>query len=145
LGSLLASRILSARLQEAPEDRQAWVDFPFWAVVCQVWGATVLTPLWAERVTVQDKPTNEVEPLHGDASKVDRVSPTESLPIPVRISLFENLFVDSSLKSGTCGAQAASAGPLLQAVNLRDQPHSTIRTVDARLHSGTEGLVVKRA
>jgi hypothetical protein len=140
LGSALDPWLLTAWRQEAPQDGEAWVYFPFWALLRLVWGAAVSTSLWAERVTVQNQPPDEVEALYGDAPEVDRVATTEPLPFTLGMALFNNLFIDACLKGSACWAQASSASPLLHATNVCDQPYPTIRAIDARLNGCVDQL-----
>jgi hypothetical protein len=93
---------------------------------------------------VQNQPTDEVETLYGDAPEVDRVATTEPLPFTLGMALFKNLFIDACLKGSACWAQASSASPLLHATNVCDQPHPTIRAIDARLNGCVDQLSFRR-
>ncbi len=90
------------------------------------------TTLWAERVTVKNQPTDEVEALYGDAPEVDRVATTEPLTFTERVTLFKNLFIDTRFKGSACRVKTSTACPLLQAANLCNQPHSPISAIEAR-------------
>lgn len=133
LGSALDPWIITSWREEAPQGGEAWVYFLFWALLSLMWGTAVPTSLWAEGVTVQNKPTDKVEALDGNAPKVDRVATTELLPFTLGVALFKNLLIDACLKDRACWAQTSRARPLLHATNLCDQPHPTIRAIDSRL------------
>jgi hypothetical protein len=60
------------------------------------------------------------------------------------MALFKNLFIDACLKVRACWAQASSARPLLHATNVRDQPHPTIRAIDARQSGCVDQLSFRR-